>query len=137
MRRRAARLPAVGFLVLSLGVAAFAAVFSLFSNDVVAESAISAAGPGSWLGRPGAWQWDAITALGLAGALAAAFVTVSCFRARRRRAVAGAAIWALAAATLSALVWHASSNTGSDLVLWQLAGAVLLAIALAGTPTER
>jgi hypothetical protein len=136
MRRRAARLPALGILVLSIGVAAFAAVFGLFPEDVVAESDIAAAGPGSWLSRPGAWQWDALTALGLAGALAAAFVAVSCFRAQRHRAVAGGAIWALASTALAALVWHASSNTGSDLVLWQLAGAVLLIVALAATPTQ-
>jgi hypothetical protein len=137
MRRRAARLPAIGFVVLSTGVAAFAAVFGLFPEDVVAESDLSAAGPASWLSRPRAWQWDAVTALGLAGALAAAFVALSCFRAQRHRAVAGGAIWALASTTLAALVWHASSNTGSDLVLWQLAGAVLLVTALAGTPTQR
>lgn len=131
---RLSRTLAVAALLVSVGIAVFSGVFNLLAGDVVAVSRVSAAGPGSWIGRPDEWQWDAITALGLAGALVAMYAVSTCFRGRRGPAVASAVGWALVAAGLSSLVWHASPNTGADLVLWQLLGGALLVAVVASIP---
>jgi hypothetical protein len=55
MRRRSSWVAAVGFLLISLGISAYAGLLNLFAVDAVAESRISASGPESWLGRPSAW----------------------------------------------------------------------------------
>jgi hypothetical protein len=136
-RHRASRLSAVAFLLGSGGIAVFSGVLNLFAVDVVAASHIAAAGPESWIGQPDAWQWDAITALGLAGALAAACITTACIHARRGAALAMAPAWAVIEGGLLWLVWQASSNTAGDLLLWQLAAAALLVAAVAMTPAER
>jgi hypothetical protein len=121
------RLAAVGFVGLSAGVGVFACIFTLFAADVVAASAAAAAGSGSWLSHYDAWQWNAVAALGLAGAL----VSVLTVRARSRDAAITATIaWVVIEGVLVALVWHASSNTGATLVVWQLAGAALLVVLL-------
>jgi hypothetical protein len=135
VRARGSRVPAVGALLVSIGVAFFSGWINLVSSDVVGGSA--ADDPGSWLHRHDAWQWDAITALGVAGALMAALVVSACFGARRRAAVSGAVGWALVTAALLGLVWHASSNTGAGLVRWELFGAALLAAALVRISAER
>jgi hypothetical protein len=113
----------VGFVVLSAGIAVFACVFARFAGDVVAGSAAAAAGPASWLSHPGAWQWSAIAGLGIAGALVSALVV-------RAGSRAAAAAWVVSQGILMGLVWHASSNTGASLVVWQLAGAALLLVLL-------
>jgi hypothetical protein len=136
-RWRVSRLLAVAALLVSVGIGVFSGAFNLRAVDVVAASRESAAGPGSWIGRPDEWQWDAITALGLAGALVAAYVVSACFHARRGPAIAAALAWALSAAGLSSFVWHASPNTGADLVLWQLLGGAALVAAVASIPTKR
>ncbi len=92
LRARASRVPAVGALLVSIGVAFFAGWINLVS---------------------------------------------ACFGARRRAAVTGAVGWALVTAALLGLVWHASSNTGAGLVLWELLGAALLAAALVRISAER
>jgi hypothetical protein len=136
-RHRASLVSAVAFLLLSIGVAVFSAVFNLFAVDVVANSQIAAAGPGSWIGEPDEWQWDGITALGLAGALAAAFIVSACIHARRSLVFAVAVAWAIIEGGLLRLVWHASSNTAGDLLVWQLAAAAALIAAVATIPAER
>jgi len=112
-------------------------VFNLFAVDVVADSRIAAADPGSWMDHPDRWQWDAITALGLGGALAAAYIVSACIRARRSLAFAGAAAWAIIECGLLRFVWHPSSNTAGDLLIWQLGGAALLVAVVAMIPNER
>jgi hypothetical protein len=100
--------------------------FRLFAADVVAASRAAQAGPESWVSEFGAWQWDAITALGLAGVLLAAFTVAAAWRAHRRAALAGAVAWGAGAVALTGLVRHASPNSGGVLALWQLAAAGLL-----------
>ena len=136
-RRHASRVSAVAFLLVSVGVGVFSGVFNLLAVDVVAGSRITGARPGSWIGQPDKWHWDAIAALGVAGALAAAYIVSACIHARRVPALAVAAAWAISEGALLRLVWHASPNTGEDLVLWQLAGAALLVAAVAMIPAER
>jgi VIT1/CCC1 family predicted Fe2+/Mn2+ transporter len=58
-------------------------------------------------------QWDAITALGLAGVLLAAFTVAAAWRAHRRAALAGAVAWGAGAVALTGLVRHASPNSGA------------------------
>jgi hypothetical protein len=58
-------------------------------------------------------------------------------RARRFTALTAAGAWTIVEIGLLALVWHASPNTGGGLLLWQLAGAALLDVALARTPGAR
>ena len=136
-RHRASRVAAVAFLLVSVGVGVFCGVFSLFAVDVVADSRIATAGPGSWIGQPDEWQWVAIVALGLAGALAAAYIASACIHGRRFPAFAGAAAWAIVEGGLLRLVWHASLNSGGALLLGQLAGAAVLVPAVALIPAER
>jgi hypothetical protein len=135
-RRRSSWVAAVGFLLISLGISAYAGLLNLFAVDAVAESRISASGPESWLGRPGAWQWDAMTALGVAAALLAGYMAAELLRRGRLRFFYPPAGWALCEAALVWFVWHASPNSGGVLALWQLAGAALLLAAAAGSPAE-
>jgi hypothetical protein len=118
------------------GHRAYAGLLNLFAVDAVAQSRISASGPESWLGRPGAWQWDAITALGVAAALLAGYMVAELLRRSRLRSVNAPAGWALVEVVLLGLVWHASPNSGGVLVLWQFAGAALLLAAAASSPAE-
>jgi hypothetical protein len=136
MRRRSSWVAAVGFLLISLGISAYAGLLNLFAVDAVAESRIAASGPESWLGRPGAWQWDAITALGVAAALLAGYMVAELLRRSRVRSVNAPAGWALAEVVLLGLVWRASPNSGGVLVLWQFAGAALLLAAAASSTAE-
>lgn len=136
-RHGASRVAAVAFLLVSVGIGVFSGVFNLFAVDVVGSSWSAAAGPGSWIGQSDQWQWDAITALGLAGAVVAAYVLSACIHGRRVSAFAAAAAWAIVEGGLVRLVWHASPNSGGDLVLWQLAGAAVLVAAVALIPDER
>ena len=135
--RGLSRLLAIGFLLVSLGVGGFSLLFNLASSDVVAASRAAEFGPGTWLSRSDAWQWDAISALGLSGAAVAAFVASACFRARRRVAAAWGASWVPISGALLAMVWHASPHTGAGLRTWQLASAALLVGAITSVPAER
>jgi hypothetical protein len=134
MRRVLRRLAAVTFLLIAAGTGVFSVAFKVFAVDVVALSRIDDAGAGSWVGRPAAWQWDAVAGLGLAGALVAASVVAMCVRGLRRGGFAAAAAWLLIEGALLALVSHASPNSGADLVLWQLGGAALVVAALGPRP---
>jgi hypothetical protein len=131
------RLLAIGFLLVSIGVGLFSCFFNLFSADVVGASRASEFGPGTWLSRSDAWQWDAISALGLAGAVVAAFVALACFHGRRGEAAVWGATWVPISGALLALVWHASPNTGTGLLIWQLIGGGFLIGAIASVASER
>jgi hypothetical protein len=128
---RMRRLAAVGFVVLAVGIALFACVFHLFAADVVAASRASELGPDSWVGDFEAWQWDAITTLGLVGVVLAGLSVVAVRRGQRSAALAGAAGWMVVAIALTGLVRHASANSGATLAVWQVATAGLLVAVVA------
>jgi hypothetical protein len=132
--RRASVTSAVALLLVSLGIAFFAAAFNVFAVDAVAESRISEAGPGDWIGDPQALQWDILTGLGLTGATAAVGAVVACIRARRFALAVSAVTWTVLQASLWHLVSHASANTAGDLLFWQLAGVALLIAAVVMVP---
>jgi hypothetical protein len=135
--RRRALIPGLALLTVSIAIAVFSVVLNVLSVDVVAASQIAAAGPESWIGRPGAQGWDVITSLGFAGALAAACVTLASVRALRPLAFAAAAAWTIVEAGMLLMVWHASSNTAGGLLIWQLVGTALLAVAMVMVSTAR